>query len=62
MGRVLNDTELNALNCYWMATNYLSLCQLYLWDNVLLKRPLTISDIKPKVIGHWGTAPGQNFI
>lgn len=62
MGRVLSDTELNALNCYWMATNYLSLCQLYLWDNVLLKRPLTISDIKPKVIGHWGTAPGQNFI
>ena len=62
MGRALTENELQNLNYYWMATNYLSACQLYLWDNVLLKKPLTMKDIKPKIIGHWGTAPGQNFI
>ncbi len=62
MGSVLSESELINLNYYWMATNYLSLCQLYLWDNVLLKRKLSMKDIKPKIIGHWGTAPGQNFI
>lgn len=62
MGKSLTETELKNLNYYWMATNYLSACQLYLWDNVLLKKPLTMKDIKPKIIGHWGTAPGQNFI
>lgn len=60
--RVLKEEELINLNYYWMATNYLSLCQLYLKDNVLLKRELEFSDIKNKLIGHWGTAPGQNFI
>ena len=58
----LSSSELKNLNYYFMALNYLSICQLYLWDNVLLKRELTFDDIKPKVIGHWGTAPGQNFI
>lgn len=62
MGKVLSEKELKNLNYYWMATNYLSVCQLYLWDNVLLKRNLTLKDIKPKIVGHWGTAPGQNFI
>jgi len=62
MGKGLSKNELNKMNLYWMATNYLSACQLYLWDNVLLKRKLTSKDIKPKIIGHWGTAPGQNFI
>ena len=58
----LTNTELNQINNYWMATNYLSVCQLYLWDNVLLKRELSFRDVKPKIVGHWGTAPGQNFI
>lgn len=62
MASVLTENELKNLNYYWMATNYLSICQLYLWDNVLLKKELTMKDIKPKIIGHWGTAPGQNFI
>jgi len=58
----LTRKELNQINDYWMATNYLSVCQLYLWDNVLLRRPLTFKDVKPKIVGHFGTAPGQNFI
>ena len=58
----LREDLLIKMNKYWMATNYLSVAQLYLMDNVLLKRPLKLSDIKPKVVGHWGTAPGQNFI
>ena len=58
----LSNNELNNLNKYFMALNYLSVCQLYLWDNVLLRRELSFKDIKPKVIGHFGTAPGQNFI
>ena len=58
----LSKKELNLINKYWMATNYLSACQLYLWDNVLLRRKLSLKDIKSKIIGHWGTAPGQNFI
>ena len=62
MGKVLSDTELKSINRYWMATNYLSVCQIYLKSNVLLKKPLEFSDIKTKLIGHWGTAPGQNFI
>ena len=62
MGKALSDTELKSINRYWMATNYLSVCQIYLKSNVLLKRPLEFSDIKTKLIGHWGTAPGQNFI
>ena len=62
MGKVLNDNELININKYWAATNYLSICQIYLRDNVLLKRPLKMSDVKSKLIGHWGTAPGQNFI
>ncbi len=62
MGKVLSDTELKSINRYWMATNYLSVCQIYLKSNVLLRKPLEFSDIKTKLIGHWGTAPGQNFI
>ena len=62
MGKVLKEDELKKINNYWMATNYLSICQLYLKDNILLKEKLSFSDIKSKIIGHWGTAPGQNFI
>lgn len=59
---VLSDEMLYKMDAYWRATNYLSVGQLYLLDNPLLKRPLTFNDIKPNVVGHWGTAPGQNFI
>ena len=54
--------EFEKLDAYFRAVNYLSLGQLYLKDNPLLKRPLTLKDVKPNVVGHWGTAPGQNFV
>lgn len=54
--------EIKKLDLYWNALNYLSVGQLYLLDNPLLKRPLEINDIKKILVGHWGTAPGQNFI
>jgi xylulose-5-phosphate/fructose-6-phosphate phosphoketolase len=54
--------QLQALDAYWRAANYLSVGQIFLWDNPLLKRPLTLSDVKPMLLGHWGTTPGQNFI
>ena len=54
--------ELELLDAYFRASNYLAVGQLYLWDNPLLKRKLTMEDIKPKLVGHWGTIPGQNFI
>ncbi len=53
---------LERIDRYWRAANYLSVGQLYLYDNPLLKRPLDLSDVKPLVVGHWGTTPGQNFI
>ncbi|MGB5975058.1 MAG: phosphoketolase family protein, partial [Nodosilinea sp.] len=53
---------LHNLDAYWRAANYLSVGQIYLFDNPLLKRPLTLADIKPMLLGHWGTTPGQNFI
>ena len=58
----LSADLLQAINRYWRAANYLSVGQMYLWDNPLLKRPLELSHIKPSVVGHWGTTPGQNFI
>lgn len=54
--------ELEKIDAYWRAANYLSACQLYLLDNPLLKRSLSLKDIKHKIVGHWGTTPGQNFI
>ncbi len=59
---VLNRDELSKMNRYFDALNYLSVGQLYLLDNPLLRRPLRLSDVKPNVVGHWGTTPGQNFI
>ena len=56
------NEEVKKLDAYFRACNYLSACQLYLLDNPLLKRPLKITDIKKKLVGHWGTVPGQNFI
>ena len=53
---------LQKMDAYWRAANYLSACQLYLLDNPLLRRHLTKEDIKKKIVGHWGTVPGQNFI
>ena len=53
---------LNKMNAYWRAANYLSACQLYLLDNPLLEEPLKKKHIKKKIVGHWGTVPGQNFI
>ncbi len=55
-------TELERLDAYFKTANYLSACQLYLLDNPLLKRPLKKEDIKKKIVGHWGTVPGQNFV
>jgi len=50
------------LHQYWQACNYLSVAQLYLQDNVLLQRPLRAADIKPRLLGHWGTVPGLNLV
>lgn len=58
----LTPEELRLIDAYWRACNYLSVGQLYLRDNPLLKEPLQMKHIKPNVVGHWGTAPGQNFI
>lgn len=58
----LSNGYLKKLNAYWRAANYLSVAQLYLLDNPLLKIPLKASHIKKKIVGHWGTVPGQNFI
>ena len=60
--KCLTKEENLKLHKYFNALNYLSVGQLYLLDNPLLKRKLSINDIKPNVVGHWGTAPGQNFI
>jgi xylulose-5-phosphate/fructose-6-phosphate phosphoketolase len=60
--RPLSPELLRNLDAYWRAANYLSVGQIYLRDNPLLKRPLQVSDIKHLLLGHWGTTPGQNFI
>jgi xylulose-5-phosphate/fructose-6-phosphate phosphoketolase len=58
----LKPDEVRLLHAYWRAANYLSAGQIYLLDNPLLKRPLRLEDIKPRLLGHWGTTPGLNFI
>ncbi len=58
----LSDEQLRALNEYWRAANYLSVGQIYLLDNPLLREPLAIEHVKPRLLGHWGTTPGLNFI
>ncbi len=58
----LTGELLSKMNAYWRAANYLSVGQIYLYDNPLLKQPLTINHIKPRLLGHWGTTPGLNFI
>ncbi|MEO8779083.1 MAG: phosphoketolase family protein, partial [Rhodanobacter sp.] len=53
---------LQRMNAYWRAANYVSVGQIYLYDNPLLREPLTLAHVKPLVVSHWGTTPGQNFI
>jgi len=62
MPNSLSKRQLETMNAYWRAANYLSVGQIYLYDNPLLKEPLTIKHIKPRLLGHWGTTPGLNFI
>ena len=58
----ITEKLLKEMNAYWRAANYLSAGQLYLLENPLLKKPLTAAMIKKKIVGHWGTVPGQNFV
>ena len=58
----LSPDLLYKIDAYWRAANYLSVGQIYLYDNPLLRAPLTMAHLKPLVVGHWGTVPGQNFI
>src|SRR5512132_478839 len=61
-GTPLGPDKLNKIDAYWRAANYLSIGQIYLYDNPLLKKPLTKAHIKPRLLGHWGTTPGLNFV
>ena len=60
--RPLTPDMLRRMNAYWRAANYLSVGQIYLRDNAMLDRPLTIADVKPRLLGHWGTTPGLNML
>jgi hypothetical protein len=58
----LSSDQLMRIDAYWRAANYLSVGQIYLYDNPLLKQPLTLAHIKPRLLGHWGTTPGLSFL
>src|SRR5213594_4797923 len=58
----LSPEELRKMNAYWRAANYLSVGQIYLYANPLLREPLKLEHVKPRLLGHWGTTPGLNFI
>ena len=60
--QMLSDEYLAKVDAYWRAANYLAAAQLYMLDNPLLREPLTRDQIKKKIVGHWGTVPGQNFV
>jgi len=62
MHKPLSSELLRKINAYWRAANYLSVGQIYLYDNPLLREPLKLEHIKPRLLGHWGTTPGLNFI
>ncbi len=62
MTNSLSTEELHRIDAYWRAANYLSVGQIYLFDNPLLKEPLLKEHVKPRLLGHWGTTPGLNFI
>ncbi|MBP2682848.1 MAG: phosphoketolase family protein, partial [Deltaproteobacteria bacterium] len=61
-GCPLTEEELRRMDAYWRAANYLSVGQIYLYDNPLLREPLRLEHVKPRLLGHWGTTPGLNFI
>src|SRR5581483_2356736 len=62
MKKPLSPDELRLLDAWWRASNYLSVGQIYLYDNPLLKKPLKKEHVKPRLLGHWGTTPGLNFL
>jgi xylulose-5-phosphate/fructose-6-phosphate phosphoketolase len=62
MDKPLSPELMSKMNAYWRAANYLSVGQIYLYDNPLLKEPLRLEHVKPRLLGHWGTTPGLNFI
>src|SRR5687767_15799057 len=61
-GGPLEADELRQMHAYWRAANYLSVGQIYLLDNPLLREPLRLEHVKPRLLGHWGTTPGLNFL
>ncbi len=61
-GGPLSEDELRSIDAYWRSANYLSVGQIYLLDNPLLREPLRSEHIKPRLLGHWGTTPGLNFV
>src|SRR5436190_13224273 len=62
MARSISSDVLRRLDMWWRAANYLAVGQIYLLDNPLLKEPLSIEHVKPRLLGHWGTTPGLNFV
>jgi phosphoketolase len=58
----LGPDLLRKMDAYWRAANYVSVGQIYLYDNPLLREPLRLEHVKPRLLGHWGTTPGQNFV
>src|SRR6202451_306188 len=62
MANTLDDRMLGLVDAYWRASNYLTVGQIYLMANPLLREPLRVEHIKPRLLGHWGTSPGQNFV
>ncbi len=62
VAKPLSPELLSKMDAHWRAANYLSIGQIYLYDNPLLKQPLKREHIKPRLLGHWGTTPGLNFI
>src|SRR6185436_17406396 len=60
--QALSDDQLRLIDAYWRAANYLSVGQIYLLDNPLLREQLALSHVKPRLLGHWGTTPGLNFV
>src|SRR5581483_8775213 len=62
MSLPLSDDLLGRIDAYWRAANYLSAGQIYLLDNPLLREPLRVEHVKPRLLGHWGTTPGLHFV
>ena len=62
MPTALSDDDVAAIDAYWRAANYLTVGQIYLSDNALLREPLRPEHVKPRLLGHWGTTPGLNYL